>query len=45
MTVVLYSSVNNLLATFEFWLMKYYGHEDVRLLDGDREKWLAEKRL
>ncbi len=44
MTVVLYSSVNNLLATFEFWLMKYYGHEDVRLLDGDREMWLAEKR-
>ena len=44
MTVVLYSSVNNLLATFEFWLMKYYGHQDVRLLDGAREKWLAEKR-
>lgn len=44
MTVVLYSSVNNLLATFEYWLMKYYGHKDVRLLDGDREKWLAEKR-
>lgn len=43
-TVVLYSAVNNLLATFEFWLMKYYGHEDVRLLDGDREKWLSEKR-
>lgn len=37
MTVVLYSSVNNLLATFEFWLMKYYGHGDVRLLDGDKE--------
>jgi thiosulfate/3-mercaptopyruvate sulfurtransferase len=44
MTVVVYSSVNNLLATFEFWLMKYYGHEDVRLLDGDREKWLVENR-
>jgi thiosulfate/3-mercaptopyruvate sulfurtransferase len=44
MTVVLYSSVNNLLATFEFWLMKYYGHNDVRLLDGDRDKWLAENR-
>lgn len=44
MTVVLYSAVNNLLATFEFWLMKYYRHGDVRLLDGDREKWLAEKR-
>lgn len=44
MTVILYSSVNNLLATFEFWLMKYYRHKDVRLLDGDRDKWLAEQR-
>jgi thiosulfate/3-mercaptopyruvate sulfurtransferase len=44
MTVVLYSCINNLLATFEFWLMKYYGHKDVCLLDGDREKWLAENR-
>jgi thiosulfate/3-mercaptopyruvate sulfurtransferase len=44
MTVVLYSSVNNLLATFEFWLMKYYGHNDIRLLDGDRDRWLAENR-
>lgn len=24
--------------------MKNYGHHDVRLLDGDREKWLTEKR-
>lgn len=24
--------------------MKYYGHNDVRLLDGDREKWLAENQ-
>lgn len=44
MTVVLYSCINNLLATFEFWLMKYYGHKDVRLLDGDREKWVVENR-
>lgn len=43
-TVVLYSGLNNLLATFEFWLMKYYGHQDVRLLDGDKAKWLAENR-
>jgi thiosulfate/3-mercaptopyruvate sulfurtransferase len=43
-TVVLYSCINNLLATFEFWLMKYYGHQAVRLLDGDREKWLVEDR-
>ncbi|MCA9900939.1 MAG: sulfurtransferase [Ardenticatenaceae bacterium] len=36
--------MNNFSATFEFWLMMYYGHKAVRLLDGDREKWLAEDR-
>jgi thiosulfate/3-mercaptopyruvate sulfurtransferase len=41
-TVVLYSGLNNMLATFEFWLMKFYGHKDVRLLDGGRQKWLDE---
>ena len=43
-TVVLYSGLNNMLATFEFWLMKFYGHKDVRLLDGGRQKWLDESR-
>jgi len=43
-TVVLYSGLSNLLATFAFWLLKLYGHQDVRLLDGDRSKWLAEGR-
>jgi thiosulfate/3-mercaptopyruvate sulfurtransferase len=37
-TVVLYSGLNNMLATFEFWLMKFYGHKDVRLLDGGRRR-------
>ena len=41
-TVVLYSGLNNMLATFEFWLMKFYRHKDVRLLDGGRQKWLDE---
>ena len=43
-TVVLYSGLNNMLATFEFWLMKFYGHKDVRLLDGGRQMWLDESR-
>jgi len=43
-TVVLYSGLNNMLATIEFWLMKFYGHQDVRLLDGGRQKWLDESR-
>ena len=43
-TVVVYSGLSNLLATFAFWLLKVYGHRDVRLLDGSRDKWLAEGR-
>jgi thiosulfate/3-mercaptopyruvate sulfurtransferase len=43
-TVVVYGGLSNLLATFAFWLLKVYGHRDVRLLDGDRRKWLAEGR-
>src|SRR6266550_339598 len=27
-----------------FWILKYYGHRDVRLLNGGRKKWLADKR-
>lgn len=42
--VVLYSGLNNMPAIFEFWLMKIYGHKDVRLLDGGRQKWLSESR-
>jgi thiosulfate/3-mercaptopyruvate sulfurtransferase len=43
-TVVVYSGLSNLLATFAFWLFKVYGHQDVRLLDGGREGWLAQGR-
>lgn len=43
-TLILYSGLNNLLATYAFWLLSIYGHSDVRLLDGDKQKWLAEKR-
>jgi thiosulfate/3-mercaptopyruvate sulfurtransferase len=41
---VVYSGLSNLLATFAFWLLKVYGHRDVRLLDGDKRKWLDEGR-
>ena len=43
-TIILYSGLNNLLATYAFWILKIYGHKDVRLLDGDRDKWLDENR-
>jgi thiosulfate/3-mercaptopyruvate sulfurtransferase len=43
-TVVLYGDNNNWFAAWALWLLKYYGHQDVRLLNGGRIKWLADKR-
>ena len=39
-TVVLYGDGNNRSATWAFWVMKYYGHDDVRIMDGGRTKWV-----
>lgn len=43
-TVVLYGDGNNRSATWAFWVMKYYRHEDVRIMDGGRTKWTLEGR-
>jgi thiosulfate/3-mercaptopyruvate sulfurtransferase len=43
-TVVFYGDMDNWFAAYAFWLLKYYGHQDVRLLNGGRKKWLAEGR-
>ncbi|SHG23640.1 thiosulfate sulfurtransferase [Fodinibius roseus] len=43
-TVVLYGDNNNWFAAWAYWLLKYYGHEDVKILDGGRKKWEAEGR-
>lgn len=43
-TVVLYGDNNNWFAAWAFWEMKYYGHEDVRLMDGGRALWIDEDR-
>jgi thiosulfate/3-mercaptopyruvate sulfurtransferase len=43
-TVVLYGDHENWFAAYAFWLLRYYGHRDVKLLDGGRKKWIAEGR-
>ena len=43
-TVVLYGANNNWFATYAFWLLKYYGHEDARVMNGGRKKWIDEGR-
>jgi len=42
-SVILYGDNNNWFAAYGFWLFKIYGHEDVRLMNGGRIKWLNEK--
>ena len=41
-TVILYGDNNNWFAAWAFWQMKYYGHVDVKLMNGGRAKWEAE---
>jgi thiosulfate/3-mercaptopyruvate sulfurtransferase len=36
-TVVLYGDMMNWFAAYAYWLLTYYGHPDVRLLDGGRD--------
>ncbi len=43
--LVLYGDFNNWFAAFAFWVFKYYGSNDVRLMNGGRKKWLEEDRL
>ncbi|MHA7155112.1 sulfurtransferase [Arthrobacter sp. TMN-50] len=43
-TVVIYGDKSNWWAAYALWVFTLFGHEDVRLLDGGRDKWLAEGR-
>jgi thiosulfate/3-mercaptopyruvate sulfurtransferase len=43
-TVVLYGDRNNWFAAYTYWYLKYYGHDKVKLVNGPREKWIAEGR-
>ncbi|MFN2614695.1 MAG: sulfurtransferase [Actinomycetota bacterium] len=42
--VVLYGGNNNWFASYAYWYFKYYGHQNVKLLDGGRKKWELEGR-
>jgi thiosulfate/3-mercaptopyruvate sulfurtransferase len=42
--VVLYGDKNNWFAAYAYWYLKIYGHGDVRILDGGRQRWIDEGR-
>jgi thiosulfate/3-mercaptopyruvate sulfurtransferase len=43
-TVVLYGDRNNWFAAYTYWYFRYYGHDNVKLINGPREKWIDEGR-
>jgi len=40
--IVLYGDFNNWFAAFAFWVFKYYGVDNVVLLNGGRKKWIEQ---
>ncbi len=43
-TLVLYGDKNNWFAAYAYWYLKTYGHADVRILNGGRQKWIDDGR-
>ena len=43
-TVVFYGDNFNWWAAYALWVFSLFGHRDLRLLDGGRQKWIAEDR-
>ena len=43
-TVVFYGDKSNWWATFALWVFSLFGHPDVRIVNGGRDKWIAEGR-
>jgi thiosulfate/3-mercaptopyruvate sulfurtransferase len=42
--IILYGDRNNWFAAYTYWYLKYYGHDNVKLLNGPRERWISEGR-
>jgi thiosulfate/3-mercaptopyruvate sulfurtransferase len=43
-TVVFYGDKSNWFATYALWLFRYYGHQNLKIMNGGRAKWQQEKR-
>jgi thiosulfate/3-mercaptopyruvate sulfurtransferase len=43
-TVVFYGDKNNWWACYAFWVFKLFGHEKCLIMNGGRQKWIAENR-
>jgi thiosulfate/3-mercaptopyruvate sulfurtransferase len=43
-TIVFYGDRNNWWATYAFWVFQLFGHENARVMDGGRQRWIDEGR-
>ena len=43
-TVVFYGDKNNWWACYALWVFQLFGHENVKVMDGGRKKWIQEER-
>ena len=43
-TVVFYGDKSNWFACYALWLFQYYGHQNVKIMNGGRAKWEKENR-
>jgi thiosulfate/3-mercaptopyruvate sulfurtransferase len=43
-TIVLYGDNNNWFAAYALWILRYYGLDDAKLMNGGRQKWIEENR-
>ena len=43
-TVVFYGDKNNWWACYALWVFQLYGHQNVKVMDGGRKKWMDENR-
>lgn len=42
--VVFYGDKSNWFACYAFWVFEYYGHQNLRIMNGGRLKWVQEER-
>jgi thiosulfate/3-mercaptopyruvate sulfurtransferase len=42
--LILYGDFNNWFAAFAFWVFDYYGHKKLKIMNGGRKKWEAERK-
>jgi len=42
--IILYGDRNNWFAAYTYWYLQYYGHDNVKLLNGPRDRWISEGR-